>query len=156
MPTAAELAAEYKKGAADLRAAVKGMTREQLTARPIEGQWSTLEVICHLADFEPIYADRFKRIIALENPTLLAADENLFVKHLRYQERDADEELTVIEVTRNAMAKLMAKLTPAQLARTGTHSERGVLSLEKLIQSAVNHIPHHLPFIAAKRKALGI
>jgi hypothetical protein len=156
MPTAAEYAAEYKKGAADLRAAVKGMTREQLIARPVEGKWSTLEVICHLADFEPIYADRFKRMIALENPTLLAADENLFAKHLSYQERDANEELTVIEVTRNAMAKLMAKLTPAQLARTGTHSERGVLTLEKLIQSAVNHIPHHLPFIAAKRKALGV
>src|SRR3954469_18956893 len=93
MPTAADLAAQYRQGAQQLRDAVKGMTREQLVARPVAGKWSTLELICHLADFEPIYVDRFKRILSHENPTLLAADENLFAKHLHYQERDAEEEL---------------------------------------------------------------
>ena len=53
MPTPAELADQYLAGAKSLREAVKGMTREQLTARPIPGKWSTLEVVCHLADFEP-------------------------------------------------------------------------------------------------------
>jgi hypothetical protein len=33
------------------------MTREQLLARPVPGKWSTQEVVCHLADYEPIYAD---------------------------------------------------------------------------------------------------
>ena len=41
-----------------LRNAVAGMTREQLVARPVPGRWSTLEVVCHVADFEPILADR--------------------------------------------------------------------------------------------------
>ena len=45
-----------------MRRAVSGMTPEQLLARPIPGRWSTLEVVCHLADFEPIYADRMKRV----------------------------------------------------------------------------------------------
>ena len=43
-----------------------------------------------------------------------------------------------------------------QLQATGVHSKRGLLPLEKVIQMAVNHIPHHLPFIAEKRKALGL
>ena len=30
------------------------------------------------------------------------------------------------------------------------------MTLEKLIQTITGHIPHHLTFIAEKRKALGI
>jgi len=41
---------EYLAGPQLLRQAIAGMSREQLLARPIPGKWSTLEVICHLAD----------------------------------------------------------------------------------------------------------
>ena len=58
----AELADVYLAGAAQLRAAVAGMTREQLIARPIPGTWSTLEVVAHIADFEPISTDRIRRV----------------------------------------------------------------------------------------------
>ena len=40
-------------------AATRGMSRDQATARPIAGKWSTLEVVCHLADFEPILEPEF-------------------------------------------------------------------------------------------------
>jgi hypothetical protein len=157
MPTAAELADAYLKGAADLRAAVAGMTREQLTARPVAGRWSTLEVICHIADFEPVLAERMKRIIALgDTPLLLAADENQFARALRYHDRDAEEELTLVEVTRRQMARIIRGLTAEQLQAAGVHNKKGLITLEKAIQTAISHIPHHLPFIAEKRKALGI
>jgi hypothetical protein len=157
MPTVAELADEYLKGAADLRAAVAGMTREQLTARPVPGRWSTLEVVCHIADFEPILAERMKRIIALgDSPLLLAADENLFVKALRYHDRDAEEELTLIEVTRKQMARVIRGLSAEQLQATGVHSKKGLITLEKAIRMAIDHIPHHLPFVTEKRRALGV
>ena len=61
----------YLGGIEVLRLAVAGMTPEQLVARPVPGRWSTLEVVCHLADFEPIYADRMKRVIATDRPLLL-------------------------------------------------------------------------------------
>ena len=157
MPTAAELADAYLKGAADLRAAVAGMTREQLTARPIPGRWSTLEVLCHLADFEPVFAERMKRIIALgPTPLLVAADEKLFAKELRYHDRDADEELAIIEATRGQMARIIRRLAPEQLQLSGVHTAAGLVTLEKVIQTATNHVQHHLPFVVEKRKALGI
>ena len=49
-----ELIAEYLTGPGLLRRAVAGMTSDQLLARPIPGKWSTHEVVCHLADYEPI------------------------------------------------------------------------------------------------------
>jgi hypothetical protein len=157
VPSPTELADAYLKGAADLRAAVAGLTREQLVARPVPGRMSTLEVVCHVADFEPIFADRMKRILALgENPLFLAADENLFLKELRYQDRDAAEELAVVDATRAQMARLIRGLTPTQLQATGVHSLKGLVTLEKVIQTATGHIQHHLPYIAEKRKALGV
>jgi hypothetical protein len=158
MPSSQELADQYLAGAAQLRAAVAGMTREQLVARPIAGKWSTLEVVCHLADFDPVLVERMKRILALsaDVPLLLAADENLFVKELKYHERDVEEELAVVEATRRQMARIIRGLTPAQLQLTGNHNKRGLQTLEKVIQMGIGHIGGHLPFIAEKRKALGV
>jgi hypothetical protein len=157
MPTPNELADQYLAGAAALRAAVAGMTREQLLARPVAGKWSTLEVVCHVADFEPILAERMKRIIAYgkSTPLLLAADENPFAAQLKYHDRDLEEELAVIESTRKQMARVIRALAPEQLQLVGNHSLKGLQTLEKVVQTATNHIPHHLPFIAEKRKALG-
>ncbi len=158
MPSPNELADQYIAGVAQIRAAVAGMTREQLLARPIAGKWSTLEVVCHLADFEPILAERMKRIIAYgkETPLLLAANENPFAAELKYHDRDLEEELMVIEGTRRQMARVIRALTPEQLQLVGVHSLKGLQTLEKIIQTTTNHIPHHLPFIVEKRKALGV
>ena len=146
----------YLAGPKLLREAVRGMTREQLLARPIVGKMSTLEVVCHIADFEPILADRVKRILTHDRPTLLAADENLFTAGLAYHARDLEEELTLIEVTRSQLARILRTVSPDVLARIGVHSERGELTLERILTTVNYHIPHHLPFIAEKKKALGM
>ncbi len=156
MPTPAELADTYLQQSFDLRAAVAGMTREQLLARPVPGKWSTLEVLAHIADFEPVFADRILRVIALrDTPLLLAADENQFIEAMDYQARDIDEELAVVDAIRRKTARVIRGLSPEQLGRTGVHSQKGLMTLEKVIAMACYHIPHHLPFIAEKRAALG-
>src|ERR1700733_6857365 len=146
----------YLAGPRTLRQAVADLSPEQLRARPIAGKWSTLEVVCHLADFDPILADRMKRIIAEERPTLLGADENRFAAALAYHERDVEEELALLEHTRSQMARILRTISPDALKRVGVHNERGELSLERMITVATNHIPHHLGFIREKRKALGL
>lgn len=151
-----ELIDAYLAGASQLRAAVAGMSREQLLARPIPGQWSTLEVVAHIADFEPVMTDRIKRVISHDNPLLLGADENLFAAHLSYLDRDIDEELAVVDAIRASTARTLRQLPAESLQRSGTHSEAGTLTLERLIQRATNHITHHLKFIREKRAALGL
>src|SRR5262249_20124034 len=136
--------------------AIAGMSREQALARPIAGKWSTLEVVAHLADFDPIYADRMKRVIAEENPTLMGADEKNFTAHLFYHDRDLQEDLQIIEATRSQMARILRKLPDAALQRTGKHSERGPMTLQSLLMSVTEHIPHHVKFVMEKRLALGL
>lgn len=151
-----QLINEYLAGPKALRDAVRGLTREQLVTRPVAGKWSTLEVVCHLVDFDPIIADRMKRVIAEERPTLLGADENRFAAALHYHERDLEEELTILEKTRSQMARILRKLPDSALERVGVHNERGPRTLEQLLQSATAHIPHHVKFIDAKRRVLGV
>jgi uncharacterized damage-inducible protein DinB len=146
---------QYATGPAQLRQAVAGMTREQLIARPIAGKWSTLELVCHIADFEPVYVDRMKRIIAQEDPTMFGGDPDLFAKKLAYHERDLSEELALIEACRAHMSRILRTLPAEAFQRRGIHSDNGPMTLEKILGNIANHIPHHLPFLQEKRKALG-
>jgi hypothetical protein len=156
MSQLASLIADYLAGPRTLRQAVAGMTREQLLARPVAGKMSTLEVVAHLADFEPVFADRMKRVLTHDRPALMAADENLFLAKLAYQERDLEEELTIIETTRSQMARILRTMGDDVLGRVGVHSERGERSVEQFLTGATGHITHHVAFIHEKRKALGL
>jgi uncharacterized damage-inducible protein DinB len=147
---------QYLAGAALLRRAVAGMTREQLLARPVPGKWSTLEVVCHLADFEPIFADRIKRAIALDRPPIFGADENQFARRLAYHERELAEELTIVEMTRRQLARILRTLAPEDFTRVALHNEAGPRTVEQLLTTITNHIPHHVKFIEEKRRALGL
>ena len=156
MATLSQLIDPYLAGVQTLREAVAGMSREQLLARPVAGKWSTLEVVCHLADFEPILADRMKRVIAEDRPQLLGADETRFASALAYHERDLEEELAIIQHTRSQMARILRTLPVEALQRVGVHNERGPRTLEQLLTGATNHIAHHVQFIQQKRQALGL
>jgi uncharacterized damage-inducible protein DinB len=147
----AQLISDYCAGPQKLRAAVAGMTAEQLDARPIPGKWSTKQVICHIADFEPVYVDRMKRVIAENEPTLFGGDPDLFAARLVYDRRDGGDELNLIEAARRHMEPILTSLKPEDFLRRGNHSEAGLITLEKLLTNITNHIPHHVKFIDEKR-----
>ncbi len=147
---------DYVASARQLREGVAGLAAEQLKQRPIPGKWSTLEVVCHLADFEIVFADRIKRVIAEEKPNLPGGDEQLFAAHLRYHDRDVENELALVEAIHCQVAAILRTLKPEDFRRTGIHAEAGPLTLETLVARATGHIAHHLKFVAEKRQAMGM
>jgi hypothetical protein len=150
---------DYLGGIGTLRRAVSGMTPEQLVDRPIPGRWSTLEVVCHLADFEPIYAERMKRVIATDRPLLLAAGREQFARTLAYHGRDVGDELALIDLTRRQMARILRSMPEETWDRVGVYQRENheeLRSLRRLLEMITGHIPHHASFIAEKRRALGI
>jgi hypothetical protein len=168
MSSTTDLIESYLAGVQTLRQAVAGLSKEQARARPVPGKWSTLEVVCHIADFEPVYADRMKRVIAEDKPPLFSADQDRFAAQLMYMDRDMDEEIAIIENTRRQMARILKGLPGQAFARTGLFfgslasdpkaplGEGRPRSLEELLRNITNHIPHHVEFIHDKRKALGL
>jgi uncharacterized damage-inducible protein DinB len=151
-----QLIEKYVVGARHVREAVAGMTPDQLLARPIPGKWSTKEVVCHLADSEQAWAHRIKRVISEEKPLLIGYDESRFAAALAYEKRDLEEELTFIDITRRQLARSLKTLPPEALARTGIHNERGLVTLQEMLQIEIEHVAHHLRFVQEKRKALGL
>lgn len=147
---------QYLAGPRQLRDALAGLTAEQLDAHPVPGKWSIKEVVCHVADYEPVYADRMKRVIAEDQPTLLAGSPDAFVERLAYDQRDVQEELALIEVVRSQMARILRSLKPEDFQRTGIHSVRGPVALEKLLQQITDHIPHHLALVEEKKRAMAV
>jgi hypothetical protein len=151
----AELIDEYAAGADLLRKAVAGMSEQDLDARPIAGKWSTRQVVCHIADFEPIYADRMKRVIVEERPTFFGGDPDVFAAGLAYDRRPVAVELDLIAAVRPQMATILRTLPAPAFDRIGNHSEAGPLSLAQLLRGVTEHLPHHARFIEEKRVALG-
>jgi uncharacterized damage-inducible protein DinB len=149
-----ELIDEYEAGPQKLRDAVVGMTPEQIDAAPVPGKWSTRQVICHLADFEPVYADRMKHVIAEDQPTFPGGFDRQFAEHLAYDKRDIEEELRLIDVVRSQMVRILRSLPSEAFERTGIHAVRGPMTLRTLLEAITNHIPHHVRFIEEKKQAM--
>ncbi len=82
-------------------------------------------------------------------------DPGAFAARLAYHDRQAEEELQLIELVRTQVARILRTLKPEDFQRRGIHSESGPLTLETLLQRITGHIPHHIRFIDEKRKALG-
>ncbi len=154
--TVADLISAYENGVEELRIAVAGMTLEQLRSRPVAGKWSTLEVVCHIADCEQFFADRLKRTVAMDRPLLLGADGFHYPEPLAYQEHDLNDELDLVAVIRRQMARTLRLVAPDAWQRTAVHSETGLVTLRQLLLHAINHLRHHLRFVAEKRAAMKV
>lgn len=152
----ADLLAAYREGPEILRAAVQGMTDDQLIARPVSGRWSTLEVVCHIADMEIVYAERIRRVLAEDHPLLQDADPDRFAAALQYHKRSLSRELELVHAIRQQTGLLLEAIPGEAWHRTGNHSVAGQVTLLQLVQNITDHIPHHVKFIYEKRKALGL
>jgi uncharacterized damage-inducible protein DinB len=152
----AALADGLVAGPAKVRQALRGLSAEQLQARPIPGKWSILEVVCHLADSDQAWAHRIKRAIAEEKPLLIGYDETRFAATLGYLDRNVLEELEYSERTRRQLAQIIRGLKPETLSREAIHNESGRMNLQEMVQIEIDHVDHHLKFIIEKRKAFGL
>src|SRR5215211_488778 len=124
MSRASALIDGYLAGSELLRQSAAGMSLVQLKARPVPGKWSTLEVVCHLVDSEQAYCHRMKRVIAETRPLLIGYDESRFGATLGYQDRDLEQELSLLDQTRRQMARILRAVPEAAWSLTGVHSER--------------------------------
>lgn len=149
-----DLVAAYGADIGTLRAAIAGMSQADLLARPIAGKWSTQEVVIHLADAEAAFADRIKRILAMDQPQLLSWPENDFTAKLHYHDQSTDHAVKAIEGIRGNLSLILNKATDAELNRSGVHNERGPQGLLDVLSYCVWHLRHHIKFIDEKRKAL--
>jgi hypothetical protein len=157
--TNTKLVDSYAAGEARLEEAVRGWTDADLRRLPQEsagpevGKWSVHQLIIHLQDAELAFADRMRRVIAMDNPALLMWSENAFFTQLKYQEQSTADGIDLIRLTRRQLTRILQNLSDAEFERTGIHNERGPQKLSAIIGFADWHLNHHLGFVAKKRAA---
>ncbi len=143
----------YREGYREIEQALAGVSKEELDAHPLPGEWSVREVVHHLADSEMVGALRLRRLLAEDHPTLGAYDENAFARGLHYG-RPIEPSLAVVDAVRHATAELLRRMTEAEWARTGTHSEIGEYSVERWLQTYASHCHDHADQIRRLRAAV--
>jgi hypothetical protein len=148
--------ASYVSGPAKLRAACAGLTAAQLCTRIGPGTWSIMENAVHLLDSDLASTHRKRRIVAEDNPLLVAYDENAFIANLPSDRADLAEVLDLFEANRRFTARWLRTLPADAFARTAVHTQRGKVTLLQVVEIYANHVDHHLKFVAEKRRNLGI
>ena len=150
---------QFEHGGEKLKLAIRGLTREDLIALPAPegevGKWSIQQVVLHLADCEAVFADRIKRVIAEENPNLLAFDENKWATALHYNDQSAELGAQQVDVMRRQLGAVLKNLPEDAFSRTGTHTVAGKQTLTDIVNKCINHLEHHLAFIHKKRAKMG-
>ena len=142
----------FRRGAELLAVATTGAAGPELDFKP-EGKWSVRQIVSHVADAEAVAAMRLRQIIAEENPTMIAWDQNAWTERLDYDKRKMSSVLEIFRVLRASNYELIKDLPESAYARTGMHSERGRISLLELVTGMAEHAENHATQLRGVRAA---
>ncbi len=139
---------------ARLKGALRGLPKKVLTFTPAPGKWSILEIVCHLRDMEAsAYLERYRRILAEENPRLPNLNGDALAIERDYPSQDLRGALREWAQLRTESLRILRGMKREDWARAGTHETAGVLTMEDLLKRhAVGNDAAHLAQIEAIRK----
>ncbi len=143
MSEIADLLERFRRGAELIAVAVTGAAGAELDYVPGPGKWSVRQIVCHVADSELVGADRLRRTIAEENPTLVGFDQEAWVRHLDYSKRRVSSALELFRTVRAESYEILQGLPETAFGRIATHTERGQLSLLDLLRIYAEHAEGH-------------
>jgi hypothetical protein len=115
-----------------------------LRTRPFEGKWTPNEIIGHLTDSEWVYGYRYRLIFSQNNPVILGTEQEAWVSAQRHNDREPSELVQLFRTLRQFNLATWKRATPADLARTGQHNERGPESLGEMLRMLAGHDLSHL------------
>jgi len=137
-----------------LRAAVRGLTDEQLDTPYRPGGWTVRQLVHHVADSHLNAYIRFKLGLTEDDPTIKPYDQDAWVKL-------ADSKLPVavsIDLLGALHTRLVALLraTPDDaFSRAIQHPENGPMTLDQMLGVYSWHGCHHTAHITALRERKG-
>jgi hypothetical protein len=148
------LIAEYRAGVDAVRAALEGITDEELDHAP-PGGWSPRQVVGHLADSEMRSAIRVRQLLSEDAPTIQAYDEAAWATIFDYASRPIEPAMLAFEGARATTAELLDRLADGDWSRAGTHEESGRYSVEDWLRIYAAHGQDHAAQIRAARDDAG-
>jgi len=143
MPDLSALLERYRRGPELVAVVLTGVFGEEEDFVTEPGKWSIRQIVAHLADADLVGAHRFRQLVAEENPTLVAFDQDLWTRNLDYARRKPKQSLETFRRIRAENHELLKDLPPAAFDRAGNHTERGRVTLGELLEGYAGHAEAH-------------
>ena len=113
--------------------------------------WSVLEIMCHLRDYQAIFAERIRRILEEEQPTFTPYDEKArlaLVVENDYANQDLRAVLEDYRLTRRQIIERLAPLGDVQWQREGRFADDDIVDLTMPVVHTLLHDADHTEQIA--------
>lgn len=139
---------------AELRAAVSGLTEEQLDTAYRPGGWTVRQVVHHVPDSHLNSYVRFKLALTEDEPAIKGYDEAAWSELPDARTADVAVSLALLEALHRRWTLLLRSFGEEQFARSFQHPELGLVTLETNLQLYAWHGRHHLAHITAIRERM--
>jgi hypothetical protein len=153
MSDISELLERSRRGAEVLAVALTGVFGEEEDFIIAPGKWSIRQMMAHLADADMVYAHRFRQLIAEDNPTIVAFDQDKWAANLDYSRRKVKTSLETFRRLRAENYELLKELPESAYGRTGNHTERGAVTLRQMLDGYAGHAESHARQLQQIREA---
>ena len=140
---------------AKLRAAVEGLSAEQLDTPYRPAGWTVRQVVHHLPDSHLNSYCRFKLALTEDEPTIKSYHEDRWAELEDSLTTPIGVSLAMLESLHHRWVLLLKSLAPADFARTFRHPEIGVLNLAQNVCLYAWHGRHHAAHITSLRERTG-
>jgi len=144
MPEIPALLERFRRGPELLAVILTGVFGEEEDFAVAPGKWSIRQITAHLADSELVDAHRFRQVLAEDNPTLIAYDQDAWAKNLDYARRKPKQSLESFRRMRAENYALLKDLPLDIFARSGIHTERGRVTLGEMLEDCARHVEQHV------------
>jgi len=131
-----------------LDALLAGCDEEAARTRPAPGEWSPVEILCHLRDEETEDFGARVRVIVDGAAEFTRIDPERWAKERRYREASLPDALEALRTRRRASLDLLASAATDTLAGSRPHGRLGRLSGLDLLAAWVAHDRIHLAQLA--------
>ncbi|HEX8285133.1 MAG TPA: DinB family protein [Pyrinomonadaceae bacterium] len=149
-----ELIDKYKAGYEEVARSLEGFPGWQTGHHPLPGKWSAREIVHHLADSEMNSAIRLRKLLTEVNPQIQGYDQEDYAGRLDYNNRDIGPALDALRGARATTGQLLDRMSDADWAREGTHSESGRYTAEDWLRIYADHAHNHAAQIRRLRDEL--
>ncbi|HVI08988.1 MAG TPA: putative metal-dependent hydrolase [Candidatus Binatia bacterium] len=146
---------EIAQAPANMRGAVRGLSRDQLDTPYRPEGWTVRQVVHHIPDSHMNAYIRFKLALTEEEPTIKPYAEDRWAKLADTQATPVEVSLALLESLHERWVRLLRSLQAEDWKRTFRHPELGLMPLEKNLALYAWHGRHHLAHITQLRERNG-
>ena len=140
---------------AALRAAIRGLSPQQLDTPYRDGGWTVRQVAHHVPDSHMNAYIRFKLALTEDEPTIKPYMEDRWAELPDTRSTPLEVSLALLDALHDRWVRLLRSLQPQDWQRTFRHPELGVMPLEKTVAMYAWHGRHHVAHITELRKRMG-